>query len=54
METLQTFGGDEQNLNGSGRKALWEVLKRKYPKCSPSVPVGKRINLEILLLLIKG
>ena len=42
METLQTFGGDEQNLNGSRRKALWEVLKRKYPKCLPSVPVGEK------------
>ena len=42
METLQSFGGDEQNLNGSGRKALWEVLRRKYPKCSPSVPVGEK------------
>ena len=41
METMQSSGGDEKNLNGSGRKALWEVLKRKYPKCSPSVPVGK-------------
>ena len=42
LETLKKLGGDEQNLNGSGRRALWEVLKRKYPKCSPSVPVGKK------------
>ena len=28
--------------NGSGRKVLWELLKKKYPKCVPSVPVGKK------------
>jgi hypothetical protein len=42
VETLREFGGDEHNLNGSGRKKLWEKLKQKYPKCAPSVPVGKK------------
>ena len=42
IETLKEFGGDDHNLNGSERKKLWEMLKRKFPKCSPSVPVGKK------------
>ena len=29
VETLREFGGDEHNLNGSGRKKLWEKLKQK-------------------------
>ena len=42
IETLNEFGGDDHNLNGSERKKLWEILKRKYPKCAPLVPVGKK------------
>ena len=42
METLKEVGGDEHNLRGPERKKLWEMLKRKYPKCGPKVPVGKK------------
>ena len=42
IDTLNKLGGDDQNLNGSGRKQLWKFLKKKYPKSSPSVPVGKK------------
>ena len=42
LETLRKLGGDERNLNGSGRKQLWKLLKRKYPKFWPSVPIGKK------------
>ena len=43
VETLRkSGGGDDQNLNGFGRKMLWKLLKRKYPKCSPAVPVGEK------------
>ena len=31
LDTLIKFGGDDQNLSG-GRKMLWKLLKRKYPK----------------------
>ena len=42
IDKLKDFGGDDCNLNGSQRKKLWELLKRKYPKCLPMVPVGKK------------
>ena len=42
IDTLEKFGGDEHNLSGSGRKHLWELLKRNYPKQLASVPVGKK------------
>ena len=41
VETLKELG-DESNLNGSGRKKLWSLLKRKFPKSSSQVPVGKK------------
>ena len=41
-DTLKKLGGDGKNLNGSGRKHLWKLLKRKFPKCSPAIPVGKK------------
>ena len=42
METINNMGGDHQALNGSGRKKLWQILKKKYPKMSHPVPVGKK------------
>ena len=42
VETLKTIGGDEQNLNGSGRNKVWELLKNNFPKSKVAVPVGKR------------
>ena len=42
VETLKTIGGDEQNLNGSGRNKVWELLKKNFPKSKVAVPVGKR------------
>ena len=42
LETLRKLGGDEKNLNGSGRKQLWKLLKRKYPNIMSSVPVGEK------------
>ena len=41
VETLKELG-DGTNLNGSGRKKLWKLLKKKYPKSSHVVPVGKK------------
>ena len=43
VETLKELG-DGSNLNGSGRKKLWKLLKKKYPKSSHAVPVGKKDN----------
>ena len=44
LETLKLFGDDTYSINGSGRKQLWGLLKKKYPKTSPAIPVGKRNN----------
>ena len=32
LEIIESLGGDRQAINGSGRKILWEMLKKKYPK----------------------
>ena len=41
VETLQELG-DGSNLNGSGRKKLWSLLKKKFPKSSHAIPVAKK------------
>ena len=41
LNTLKKLGGDDGNLNGSGRNQLWKFLKSKYPKNTAAVPVGK-------------
>jgi hypothetical protein len=43
VETLKELG-DGNDLNGSGRKKLWRLLKKKFPKSSYAVPVGKKDN----------
>ena len=40
-ETLLEIGGEDDELNGSGRQKLWSLLKKKYPKTTPVIPVGK-------------
>ena len=42
IETLIELGGDEHSLNGTGRKKMWELLKKNYPKIFPAIPVGKK------------
>ena len=42
VEVLKKLGGDGQNLSGSGRKEIWKILKKKYPKCETAVPIGKK------------
>ena len=42
VETLKSLGGDKHCLDGAGRKKMWSLLKRKYPKMSPLLPVGKK------------
>ena len=32
-DTLAEIGGDKQNLNGNGRKTIWEILKRAFLPC---------------------
>ena len=39
VETLKSLGGDKHCLDGAGRKKMWSLLKRKYPKMSPLLPV---------------
>ena len=41
-DILEKIGGDRQNLSGTGRKAIWDILKSKYPKNKIPVPVGKK------------
>ena len=40
--TIKGLGGDETALDGSGRKKLWSLLKRKCPKIKSTFPVGKK------------
>ena len=47
--TLKKLGGDNQNLNGSGRNKIWELLKNNFPKCKASVPVGKKNKSGIMV-----
>ena len=42
LETIQGLGGDQTSLDGSGRKKLWSLLKRKFPKIQSAFPVGKK------------
>ena len=42
VETIKSLGGDEHSLSGAGRKQMWKLLKRKFPKNIPVVPVGKK------------
>ena len=34
--------GDGNQLDGSGRKNLWSLLKKKFPKTAHATPVGKK------------
>ena len=40
VETIKELGEDV-NMNGSGRRKLWDLLKKKFPKTLNVVPVGK-------------
>ena len=42
LETIESLGGDRQAINGSGRKSLWQMLKKKYPKSASEIPLGKK------------
>ena len=42
MDTSENLNGEKDNLGGAGRKQMWKILKKKYPKTSPDVPVGKK------------
>ena len=41
-ETIKSLGVDEVSLGGDGRKKMWRMLKRRYPKNVTPVPVGKK------------
>ena len=42
VETINTLGGGDTSLDGNGRHQIWKLLKTKYPKNPPAVPVGKK------------
>ena len=42
VKTIKELGGDEHSLSGAGRKKMWKLLKKSYPKSLPAVPVGKK------------
>ena len=42
VETLRALGGNNTELGGTGRKEMWRLLKEKFPKQSPPIPVGKK------------
>ena len=41
-EAIDSLGGDETSLNGSGRQQIWKLLKKKFPKAQAQFPVGKK------------
>ena len=41
VETIKQLG-DGNQLDGSGRKNLWSLLKKKFPKTAHATPVGKK------------
>ena len=40
IETIRELG-EGTNIEGSGRRKVWDLLKKKIPKNSMAVPVGK-------------
>ena len=41
-EIIRSLGVDDVSLGPDGRKKMWRILKRKYPKNVTAVPVGKK------------
>lgn len=54
METLRELGGEENSISGEGRKKMWKLLKRNYPKIVPAVPVGKKDRKGNIITNHKG
>ena len=42
VDVIKDLGGEDDALSGSGRKKMWNLMKKKYPKITPAVPVGKK------------
>ena len=40
-EVIKSLGGDQSQLNGSGRAQVWQIIKQKFPKIDRPLPVGK-------------
>ena len=41
-DTIEEIGGEKDAINGAGRNRIWNWIKKKYPKHSNVIPVGKR------------
>ena len=54
MDTSENLNGEKDNLCVAGRKQMWKILKKKYPKTSPDVPVGKKDKSGNLITNHKG
>ena len=42
VETINELGGDETNLDGSGRNKMWGIIKENIPKSKSQFPIGKK------------
>ena len=42
VTTLKDLGDEDDTLSGSGRKKVWSLMKKRYPKVTPVIPVGKK------------
>ena len=42
VDTLMVLLGESHVEGGNGTKQIWKLLKNKYPKILPAVPVGKK------------
>ena len=48
METLKEIS-EEGDISGSGRRKMWEMLKKKFPKISKQIPIAKKDNRGTLV-----
>ena len=42
IETLRELSGEDDGIQGDKRKRMWKFLKKKYPKITSAIPVGKK------------
>ena len=52
-DTNKNLGGDKQNLNGAGRREIWDILKKNSQKIKLLFLWVKETKLEIWSVIMK-